>query len=102
MVENAFPSEEEWNVSVLLDFGGQMKWLKERALAYMDLSPSGDMDEAANKLFAGLRWSETVIGAERVFLPNIDEEKFDHPHRDAVKDRLFRSASGRTMMVRRR
>ena len=89
----------DWEKSVVLDFGGALKALEPECLAYMDLSPSGDMDEAANKLFGALRWSESVPGAGHVLVSDISDEDNDHALRDAVKDRLFRSACGRSVVI---
>ena len=99
IVVDETPTDTVWKESVVLDFGGALKSLEPKCLGYRDLSPAGDMDEAANQLFAALRWSESIDGATRVFVLDIDETSNNHAHRDAVKDRLFRSASGRSMTI---
>ena len=88
--------------SIVLDFGGYLRELADvdggQCVAYRDLSPSGDTQEAARNLFAALRWTETVEGAERVLMadlvaaaPETDE------HAASVADRVFRAASGRVV-----
>ena len=88
-------------VSVVIDFGGALAWLKGEStavptaaavaataagaagaaptppcLAYRDLSPSGDSREAGAQLFAALRWAEGFGaggGARRVLLADVAE-----------------------------
>ena len=84
---------------VIIDFNGSLLWLKDSCLQYRDLSVKGDMAEAASNLFAFLRWSETVEGATNVYMIDINEDFNAHAHRDAVKDRLFRAASGRIVFI---
>eukprot|EP00602_Paraphysomonas_sp_CaronLab_P013154 CAMPEP_0185041296 /NCGR_PEP_ID=MMETSP1103-20130426/40370_1 /TAXON_ID=36769 /ORGANISM="Paraphysomonas bandaiensis, Strain Caron Lab Isolate" /LENGTH=436 /DNA_ID=CAMNT_0027580949 /DNA_START=37 /DNA_END=1347 /DNA_ORIENTATION=- len=56
---------------VVIDFQGQLRALASGCLAYRDLSPSGNMTEAARGLFAALRWSELVPQAGKVILAPI-------------------------------
>ena len=84
---------------MVIDFNGGLLWLKDSCLQYRDLSVKGDMAEAASNLFAFLRWSETVEGATNVYMIDINEDFNAHAHRDAVKDRLFRAASGRIVFI---
>jgi L-threonylcarbamoyladenylate synthase len=80
---------------VIIDFGGRLECLKEKALAYRDLSPNGDSSVAAANVFDTLRWSETVDGGKRVYFPELVVEKdLDDALVLAVKDRLTRAASG--------
>lgn len=97
--------------SVVVDYGGRLARYRKHALAYDDLSPGGDPTSAAARLFETLRWSETVEGAMRVFVPEIvlgvsggddDGEGAGKGHslpEDrgalvlAVKDKLTRAAS---------
>lgn len=96
-------------------------------LAYRDLSPSGDVPAAAAALFEALRWTETITGATALLIadpaaapavsgsaaavsapaavsgsaaaaaslaggsPSVDV--------DALRDRMFRAASGRVVRV---
>jgi len=83
--------------SVLIDFGGTLHDLRSRCLAYKDLSPSRDVNEAANVLFSALRWTETIEDAQIVLLPALKEDALENS--DAVFDRIFRAASGRTAVV---
>jgi len=87
--------------SVVIDYNGKLKCLKNKALDYRDLSISGDSKEAAASVFEMLRWSECVVGAERVYFPELivvapdgGEEVEDDALILAVKDRLTRAASG--------
>jgi len=86
--------------SVVLDYGGYLIAYADQALAYRDLSPKGDTQEAARGLFAALRWTEDIEGAKRVLIcdvmaaaPATDE------HAATVADRAFRAASGRVLLI---
>jgi L-threonylcarbamoyladenylate synthase len=83
--------------AVVIDFHASLAHLQESAKGYKDLSPSGSIPEAAANLFSTLRWSEEVLGARYVLLPNV--EKVEHELTLAVFDRLFRAASGREVNV---
>ncbi len=91
-------SDEEASIvknAVIIDFGGRLEYWKGMALAYRDLSPSGNSDVAASKVFDTLRWSESIDGAKRVFFPELNvESNVDDALVLAVKDRLTRAASG--------
>jgi len=89
--------EKEYGKTVVVDCGGTLSCLEKFALAYRDISPSGNMSEAANAIFGALRWAEAVPNAERVLLADVSSMKGDH--RDAVKDRMFRAASATTVNV---
>lgn len=99
--------------------------LVDQCLAYIDLSSSGDIDEASANLFDALRWSEKIPGANNVVFPLLsawftramqpgasndsyhnrmpckwqDEANWSE-FLDAVDDRLFRAASGRVALVK--
>lgn len=98
--ERLLLSEEELEIvkkAVVIDFGGRLKFLQEHALAYRDLSPTGDSDMAASKVFDTLRWSESIDGAQRVYFPELNVSANDDNDDAlvlAVKDRLTRAASG--------
>ncbi len=77
---------------VIVDFGGKLSHLSSRAIAYMDLSPSGDVTEARTTVFKILRDSEKVQDAKLILLPNLMELSLEHA--DSLFDRLFRAASG--------
>jgi len=102
--------------SVVVDFGGSLAWLKQKALAYADLSPEGDSVAAARALFATLRWTEGVEGAGRVLVADIEHSvakaygragggpcsgaaQLAAEHTASVADRAFRAASGRILVV---
>ena len=90
--------------TVVIDVGGQLAALRACALAYEDLSAAGSMTEARARLFAALRRGEEVPGAAAVLLA--DPLGADPggggggggggwEHADALRDRMFRAASGR-------
>lgn len=110
--------------TVVLDFGGQLSFLSSRVLAYRDLSPAGSVPSAAAALFEALRWTESVAGAAALLLadpaaapPAVSDA--DAPSAssaassgstettapqpsvdvDALRDRMFRAASGRVVQV---
>ncbi len=72
-----------------LDFGGLLK--ESAARARLDLSPSGDLVEAASHLFAYLRALDAA-GAARIAVAPIPE----HGLGAAINDRLRRAAAPRT------
>ena len=92
-------SEDERAVlsqSVIIDYGKRLANYQPHALAYRDLSSDRNPSHAASHLFETLRWSETVQGAIRVFVPEIilnDEEGKEGALVLAVKDKLTRAAS---------
>lgn len=53
---------------MVVDFAGQLKCLEPAALAYSDLSVSGDANEAAEGLFRALRWAEGQASAQRLLI----------------------------------
>ena len=71
-----------------LDFGGALKG--GRPSARLDLSPSGDLVEAASHLFSYLRALDAA-GAERIAVAPIPE----HGLGAAINDRLRRAAAPR-------
>lgn len=92
-------SDEERTVlskSVIIDCGRRLSQYQECALAYRDLSSDCEPEMAAANIFETLRWSETVSGAERVFVPDMQldpNESEEHALTLAVKDKLTRAAS---------
>ena len=100
--------------TVVVDFNGSLSWLRPRALAYRDLSEAGDAKQAARRLFATLRWTESLASASRVFVAAVTGRrptagdgngngggKECDEHAASVADRVFRAASGRVVAVRR-
>ncbi len=89
--------------SVVIDYGMRLASYRPFALAYTDLSSEGNAVTAASNVFKTLRWSETVDGAIRVFVPELalgnDEDRgIENNSQDgalvlAVKDKLTRAAS---------
>lgn len=99
--KSSFWGDEEMEFlqsAVIIDFAGRLSSLKEKALAYRDLSSNGDPNIAAANVFDALRWSENIEGAQRVYYPEIVVEEENVRKEDAlmlaVKDRLTRAASG--------
>jgi L-threonylcarbamoyladenylate synthase len=91
--------------SVVVDYAGKLSHYKQYALAYRDLSSSGDAKRAAANVFETLRWTETVEGAIRVFVPDLSSEVEvvsvieEEALALAVKDKLTRAASGAVVGV---
>ena len=82
--------------AVIIDFGGKLRYWKDMALAYRDLSGMGNSAEATKAVFETLRWAERVDGANQILFPEISDdgtEKLDALTL-ALKDRLTRAASG--------
>ncbi|CAM9315714.1 unnamed protein product [Discosporangium mesarthrocarpum] len=91
-------SEGYSSTTVVVDFGRQLQGLKETALAYTDLSPKGDAQEAAMALFHTLRWAETHSTVERLLvagLPSVESGDLAA----AVNDRIYRAASGKVIRL---
>lgn len=115
--------------TVVLDFGGIAKrWLQQvelqvqkpqSFLAYLDLSPSGQPKEASSNLFASLRWAEKVDKAKLILLldPRLYRQSMDSSQKEivigtntkhcedsvdvmeAIRDRMFRAASGKEVSI---
>lgn len=92
--------------AVIIDIGGTLAGFQGDALAYRDLSACGSVVEARARLFAALRWSEGVPGAKAVLLCDplaLLREGRATPegseHLDALRDRMYRAASGRHVTV---
>lgn len=95
-VENAF----------VIDFGGQLKHLKEKASIYCDLSSGGIPEEACNKIFEVLRQAEDPAlsiptgtnesgeGVKLVLLPDLRADAERSEMVRALWERLHRAASG--------
>ncbi|CEG39580.1 sua5 family protein [Plasmopara halstedii] len=83
------------NVShwVIIDFHGKLAKLKHRVRAYCDLSPTGDIAEASQRIFDSLRWAECVQDVERVIITGVISES--HEQAAALHDRMYRAASGK-------
>jgi len=79
----------------------------------MDLSPSADYFEAISKVYDALRWAETNTDAECVLITDIlalkdtaalavnetgrgEDKSKGREHLEALFDRLFRAASGKS------
>jgi len=94
---------EQWHPlrvsrAVIVDFGGQFLQHAGDAIAYKNLTGlSGGAAVAATALFAALRWAENIPGAEGVLLA--DPRSIDSSEAaEAVRDRLFRAASGKVVI----
>jgi L-threonylcarbamoyladenylate synthase len=91
--------------SVIIDYAAKLSHYKQYALAYRDLTPSGDASKAASSVFETLRWSESVYGAIRVFVPDLSSEVMGNEGKEeealvlAVKDKLTRAASGEVVSL---
>lgn len=93
------PSHEPVDVTHagVIDFGGRLARLKPGCLWYLDLSGDSDPAEAARGLYNALRQSETVPGVKTVIMPDLGEQ--DGTLWDALRDRMFRAASGKYIVV---
>ena len=69
--EIKYITKENLKNTVIIDFHGQLQSLKTYALAYRDLSPTGNVKEAARHLFDYLRWSENIPLALEIYLPTM-------------------------------
>jgi hypothetical protein len=85
--------------TVVVDWGGRLAHWKSYALAYRDLSPSGNSQEGAQSIFATLRWAEQVGGANLIVFPNLEDQmqKDQDALALAIQDRLTRAASGQSI-----
>jgi hypothetical protein len=89
--------------AVVIDVGGLLRGARATALAYTDLSASGDVLEARARVFAALRWAEGVPGAATVLLADpaaaLAAGAPGAGHGDALRDRMYRAASGRVVAL---
>ncbi|CAI5735978.1 unnamed protein product [Peronospora destructor] len=86
-------AEQDVSRWAVIDFHGRLISLKDRVRAYQDLSPSGDIAEASQRIFDSLRRSENVEGVERVVITGVASEP--HEQSAALHDRMYRAASGK-------
>lgn len=86
-------SKEDGKSWVVIDVGGKLAGLQYKVKAYQDLSPSGDVTEASNRIFDALRWAEGVPNVTRVLVADV--KTVNHEHAAALHDRMFRAASGK-------
>lgn len=84
--------------TVVIDFGGLLRPLASRCVAYRDLSEHGSAEEACSAVFTALRWCEEDPKAQAVVFPYLSEWSLSANTGllAAVEDRLFRAASGVT------
>ena len=57
--------------AVVVDFGSRMKPLKQKVLAYRDLSPTGNAEAGVRFVQSVLEWAHQVPGAAVILLPMI-------------------------------
>ena len=90
--------------AILIDFGSILADQRDKVKHYIDLSPTGDLLEAINKVYDALRWAETNEDADFILMIDIlhmrDQGKLDSnckgiEHIEALFDKLFRAASGK-------
>ena len=86
-----------------IDYNGQLAAMGGVFHHYQDLSSTGDPQEAAQGLYAALRYAESGVGASRLFVPDVrDSSAASDSKREmegSIADRLFRSASGVSVRV---
>jgi L-threonylcarbamoyladenylate synthase len=80
--------------AVVVDYSGKLSVWQSLALAYRDLSSSGDSTEGAQNVFETLRWAELVPGVRCILFPHILKESSSDTLALALQDRLTRAASG--------
>ena len=80
--------------TIIIDFGGLLQSWNQYALAYRDLSCTGDSEVAARDVFDTLRWAERIKGGSRIVFPDIPSLAGTGALTLALKDRLTRAASG--------
>jgi tRNA threonylcarbamoyl adenosine modification protein (Sua5/YciO/YrdC/YwlC family) len=85
--------------AAVIDFGGRLSGLEARCRPrYVDLSPSGDPEEACRVVFRALRWTETLRatdpGLAAVLLPDLRQQAERNQVTRALWERLHRAASG--------
>nr|CCA27207.1 conserved hypothetical protein [Albugo laibachii Nc14] len=83
---------------VILDVNRQLAPFEAKSLAYRDLSKDGDITKASQLIFEALRWSESVPKAKKVLMADI--EHISHQHTAALRDRMFRAASGKVQKLK--
>lgn len=92
------------STTVIIDFGGLLVSYNDKCIAYSDLSVSSTIMEARRIVFDRLRWAENVPNAKAVLLVdpiqsktvcNNDPLNTDAQHGDALRDRMYRAASGK-------
>ena len=103
------PVGADLSSAVLIDFGARYAALASRAVAYRDLSATGNGAQAARRLFETLRWAEEQadVGARCVLLPLLGgnvavgdaAETRGTEVEPALADRLYRAASGRRVWL---
>ena len=77
---------------VVIDFKGGFLSFKPYVKAYCDLSPDGNIQEAAHNLYKCLRWTETTK-ASHLLIKDLSLEV--NSLAISVTDRLFRAVSGK-------
>ena len=90
-------SEEDQSAlktTIIIDFGGVLQTWNQFALAYRDLSCTGDSAVAARHVFDALRWAERIEGGSRIVFPDLPPTTGTDALTLALKDRLTRAASG--------
>jgi tRNA threonylcarbamoyl adenosine modification protein (Sua5/YciO/YrdC/YwlC family) len=75
----------------LVDIGAQLSSYSSECLAYVDLSTSGNLHEACERIFSVLRVLEKQAGVEAILLPDLSNE--DEEMALALADRLNRAAA---------
>ena len=95
------------STTIILDYGNQVpRAVRAAAMAVRELTVPSDREAtllppaaaAARALFSSLRWAESVPGATRVLL--LDPRAVDSSDEaEAVRDRLWRAASGKEIFL---
>jgi len=107
LFRGAFAKPEETtlklNACIIIDFGGQLKHLREQVKDYVDMSAEGSFTAAIGQLYDVLRWAETREDARAVLIADIIHfaevgrlggEMQGSEHKEALFDRIFRATTG--------
>lgn len=79
--------------AVIVDFGKQFVAWKNRALAYKDLSETGDAEYACAYIQSTLEWAQQMPGAYIVLVPDLDG-RFNSSFSKAIQSRFRAEAVG--------
>jgi len=83
--------------TAVIDFGGMVSGLKDRAAHYVDLSHNGDFKEAAFNLYLRLRECEIIDNISMILIAYKEDGYTEGSLGSTLFDKIFRSAAGATL-----
>ena len=87
--------------AAVIDFGQGLVGWKDRALAYLDMSPNGDAEHACRVVQSTLEWAQQVPGAKMILVPiDLPSDKKSEMYIHAIQTR-FRAEASETKPVER-